>query len=203
MQTDYLLAFALIFIIDSVSPGPAVATVIAKGATLGLRRTMPFIFGLVLGDLMLFVLAIAGLVALAVALGPLFIVVKWIGILYLLWLARKMWNAPSQAASTSPAKGEGWRLFGVGTLMPFGNPKAVGFYIALLPTIIDVGAITAQVAAPFALVIVVVWTTVLAAYAHGAARAGRLLTSERGQRWLNRCSAGCLVGVAGTAAARQ
>ena len=123
MQTEYLLAFALIFTLDSISPGPAVATVIAKGSTIGLARTMPFIAGLVLGDLALFVLAVAGLVALAAALGPLFTVVKWIGIAYLLWLAWRLWHATPVEVSGASVAGEGWRLFGVGCLMPFGNPK--------------------------------------------------------------------------------
>ena len=203
MQTEYLLAFALIFTLDSLSPGPAVATVIAKGSTLGLARTMPFIAGLVLGDLVLFVLAVAGLVALAAALGPLFAVVKWIGIAYLLWLAWHLWHATPVEVSASRVPGEGWRLFGVGCLMPFGNPKAVGFYVALLPTVIDVAEITWEVALPFSLVIVVVWTGVLAAYAAGAERAGHLLTSASARRWLNRCAAGTIVGAAGTIAVRQ
>jgi len=203
VQTEYLIAFALIFTLDSISPGPAVATVIAKGSTLGLARTMPFIAGLVLGDLVLFVLAIAGLVALAAALGPLFAVVKWLGIAYLLWLAWRLWHATPAEVATSRAGGEGWRLFGIGCLMPYGNPKAVGFYVALLPTVIDVTEITWQVAAPFSLVIVVVWTLVLAAYCGFAERAGHLLTAESARRWLNRCAAGAILGAAGTIAARQ
>ena len=202
MINEYIIAFAVIFLVDSISPGPAVATVVAKGATIGLRRTMPFIAGLVIGDLILFLLAIGGLIALAAALGPLFILVKWIGITYLLWLAWKMWSAPPKRIALKQIKGEGWRLLGIGLLMPFGNPKAIGFYIALLPTIIDVTVINAQIATPFCLVIIIIWTSVLAGYALAAQRAGRLLTSERGQRWLNRSSAATLVGVAGTAAAR-
>lgn len=201
-MNEYIIAFAVIFLIDSVSPGPAVATVVAKGATIGLRRTMPFIIGLVAGDLALFLLAVGGLVALAITLGPLFSVVKWLGIAYLLWLAWKMWTTSPKTVSGATVEGEGLRLLGFGLLMPFGNPKAIGFYVALLPTIIDVTAISAEVAMPFSVVIVVVWTSVLAGYAYAAQRAGRLLTSERGQRWLNRTSAAALVGVAGTAAAR-
>ena len=163
---------------------------------------MPFIVGLVIGDLILFLLAIGGLIALAAALGPLFILVKWIGITYLLWLAWKLWTAAPKKTALKQIKGEGWRLLGIGLLMPFGNPKAIGFYIALLPTIIDVTMINAQIATPFCLVIIIIWTSVLAGYALAAQRAGRLLTSERGQRWLNRSSAAALVGVAGTAAAR-
>lgn len=202
MINEYVIAFAVIFLIDSLSPGPAVATVVAKGATLGLRRTMPFIVGLVIGDLVLFLLAVGGLFALAITLGPLFSLVKWLGIAYLVWLAWKMWNAPAKNISLKKVKGEGWRLLGVGLLMPFGNPKAIGFYIALLPTIIDVTLIDVKTALPFSMVIVVVWTSVLAGYALAAQRAGRLLTSEYGQRLLNRVSAVTLVGVAGSAAAR-
>ena len=87
--------------------------------------------------------------------------------------------------------------------MPFGNPKAVGFYVALLPTVIDIAEITLQIALPFSLVIVVVWTAVLAGYAVCAERAGHLLNSERGRRWLNRCAAGTIAGAAGTIAVRQ
>jgi len=203
MQTEYLFAFALIFTLDSISPGPAVATVIAKGSTIGLARTMPFIAGLVLGELVLFVLAIAGLIALAVALGPLFAVVKWIGIAYLLWLAWRMWCATPTEVSASRESGEGWRLFGVGCLMPFGNPKAIGFYVALLPTIIDVTEITWQIAVPFSLAINVVWTSVLADYTGCAERASHLLSAESARRWLNRCAAGAIVGAAGTIAARR
>ena len=68
---------------------------------------------------------------------------------------------------------------------------------------IDIAQITWQVAVPFSLVIVVVWTGVLAAYAACAERAGHLLTSESARRWLNRGAAGGLVGAAGTIAVRQ
>lgn len=202
MLSEYVVAFAVIFLIDSISPGPAVATVVAKGATIGFKRTMPFIIGLVAGDLALFLLAVGGLFALALALGPLFSVVKWLGICYLIWLAWKMWSAPPKSVVLASVKGEGWRLLSFGLLMPFGNPKAIGFYVALLPTIIDVTQISVHIAVPFGLIIVFVWAAVLAGYALAAQRAGRLLTSERGQRWLNRTSAVTLIGVAGTAAAR-
>lgn len=201
-MSEFVIAFAIIFLIDSISPGPAVATVIAKGATLGLQRTLPFIIGLVMGELVLFLGAIGGLIALAAALGPIFVLVKWMGIVYLLWLAWKMWTTPSHENSIIQNKGEGWRLLGTGFLMPFGNPKAIGFYIALLPTVMDVSLITISVAAPFIIIILIVWTSVLAGYALAAQSAGRLLTSDRGRQWLNRCSAGTLVGLAGFAATR-
>lgn len=78
LPVESLLAFALIYTIDSVTPGPAVAMVTVRGATIGVRRTAPFILGLVVGDLFLFAIAAAGLIALAAALGPLFFIIKWV-----------------------------------------------------------------------------------------------------------------------------
>lgn len=120
MQFELVVAFTLIFLVDSISPGPALAAAVAKGATTGLRRTLPFIGGLVLGDLILFALAVAGLAALAAAMGPFFAIIKWVGIAYLLYLAYKMWTAKPVRMSTVAPQGEGLKLFG---LSPAWEPK--------------------------------------------------------------------------------
>lgn len=202
MQIELVLAFLIVFSIDSISPGPAVATVVAKGATTGLKRTMPLICGLVLGDLVLFASAMAGLAALAAALGPLFSVIKWIGIGYLLFLAYKMWTAkPVEVTKTAP-EGEGLKLFALGMVLPLANPKAVGFYVALLPAVMDVSAISSADAVLFGSIIITVWGIVLAAYAAAGERASRVIKTPSAQRWLNRGAAGAMVGAAGTIAAR-
>lgn len=202
MDPSLLIAFAIIFTIDSVTPGPATAAVLAKGATTGLWRTLPFITGLVVGDLILFALAVAGLAALAAALGPLFALIKWVGVAYLLYLAWRMWTAAPMPMSRTAPEGEGLRLLGLGTLLPLGNPKAIGFYIAILPTVVDVSALSAAAILSVAAIIVVVWTGTLAGYAAIADRASRVIQTPRAQRWLNRGSAGAMIGAAGTIASR-
>ena len=202
MYPSLLIAFAIIFTIDSVTPGPATAAVLAKGATTGLWRTLPFITGLVVGDLILFALAVAGLAALAAALGPLFALIKWVGVAYLLYLAWRMWAAAPMPMSRTAPEGEGLRLLGLGTLLPLGNPKAIGFYIAILPTVVDVSALSAAAILSVAAIIVVVWTGTLAGYAAIADRASRVIQTPRAQRWLNRGSAGAMIGAAGTIASR-
>ena len=134
------------------------AAIIAKGATSGWWRTLPFIAGLVIGDLILFALAVAGLAALAAALGPLFALIKWLGVAYLLYLAYRMWTAEPMAPSRTAPDGEGMRLLGLGTLLPLGNPKAIGFYVAILPTVMDVAALSAPAVLTVAAIITVVWT---------------------------------------------
>ena len=203
MQTDLLLAFVLIFALDSLTPGPAVALVMSRGASVGLPRTMPLIVGLVLGDLFLFVLALAGLAALAAALGPYFIVVKWLGVFYLLFLAYRLWGASLTDASTKSTTAEGWRSFGLGIVLPLANPKAVGFYAALLPAFMDVSELSFVTALEFGLAIVLIWGSVLIGYSALADRGRRRFTGSSVQKWINRGSAGALLGVAGTIALRE
>ena len=203
LPVESVLAFALIYTIDSLTPGPAVAMVTVRGATMGIGRTAPFIFGLVVGDLFLFAMAAAGLIALAAALGPLFFVVKWVGICYLLYLAYSLWNAKPVSLPPTPRDGEGWKTFGMAILLPLGNPKAVGFYVALLPTVLDVGALSIFACLELSALIVLIWSGSLFLYAAAAANAGELLKKPRAQLLLNRTSACTMVGVAGTIAARD
>jgi len=104
--------------------------------------------------------------------------------------------------STVAPQGEVLRLFGIGTLLPLGNPKAIGFYIALLPAVMGVSAITLVAAFQLSFIIIGVWALVLIAYAAAADRASRMISTPRAQLWLNRSSAGAMVGAAGTISAR-
>ena len=203
LSIESLLAFALIYTIDSITPGPAVAMVTVRGATIGVRRTAPFIMGLVLGDLFLFAIAAAGLIALAAALGPLFVIIKWIGVGYLLYLAYRMWNVDPVSISAEPQQGEGLRSFGIAMLLPLGNPKAVGFYIALLPTVVDVTTLAMLAYVELSIAVFIIWGLTLFGYAAAASRAGELLKKPKAQKVLNRCSACTMVGVAGTIAVRE
>ena len=86
MSIELLLAFALIFALDSYTPGPSVAAVAARSAALGWRASVPLIIGLVVAELILFAAAVAGLAALAQALGPAFALFKWAGVAFLLFM---------------------------------------------------------------------------------------------------------------------
>lgn len=203
LPAEHLLAFALVYSIDSITPGPAVAMVTVRGATVGVKRTAPFVAGLVVGDLLLFAIAAAGLIALAAALGPLFFLIKWAGVCYLIYLAYKLWNAEPVTLPSEPQKGEGLRSFGMATMLPLGNPKAVGFYIALLPTVLDVSTLAPLAYLELSAVVVVIWGASLLGYAAAAARASELLKKPSAQRLMNRGSACTMLGVAGTIAIRE
>jgi len=203
MQQELLLVFILIYTLDSISPGPAVAMVMSRGASVGLFRTLPFIAGLVLGDVFLFGLALFGLAAAAAALGPLFTAIKWIGVFYLLYLAYSTWNTEPSKHNTESTNSGGWKSFGLAFLLPLGNPKAVGFYLALLPTVMDVSHLTVAAAIKFTAVIFFVWGTVLIFYTGIADTGRRYFNNSSFQKWMNRGAAGAMAGAAGTIAFRE
>jgi len=144
MDITHLLVFAAAYLAVVLLPGPGVTALVARVLTRGTHGAPAYIAGFVTGSLLWFTVAAAGLAALASAFGALFTVIRYAGAIYLVYLAWKFWTAPARpfnAADTSP---EGrWPLFHAGAAINLGNPKAVVFFLALLPTILDLDTLTA------------------------------------------------------------
>jgi threonine/homoserine/homoserine lactone efflux protein len=77
-----------------------------------------------------------------------------------------------------------------------GNPKVIGFYLALLPNLIDLGHVGLFGYAELAGLCVAVLTVVLGAYALTAARARALFKSQRAVRLFNRTGGTLMAGAA-------
>ena len=198
-----LTAFAIVFAFAAASPGPAVAAVLARVIAKGSSGMVFFVLGLMLGDLIWLSAAVFGLAALAALFQPLFLVLKYLGAAYLLFLAWKLWHAPAIAASAEPVRGQGVRLFGGGLLLAMGNPKTMLFYLALLPTLIDLPSLNAVGFAELAAVVAVVFVAVFTAYVVLAVQARRVFTSPRAIRMVNRTSGVAMAGAAAAVAVRQ
>ena len=198
-----LTAFAIVFAFAAASPGPAVAAVLARVIAKGSSGMVFFVLGLMLGDLIWLSAAVFGLAALAALFQPLFLVLKYLGAAYLLFLAWKLWHAPAIAASAEPVRGQGVRLFGGGLLLAMGNPKTMLFYLALLPTLIDLPSLNAVGFAELAAVVAVVFVAVFTAYVVLAVQARRVFTSPRAIRLVNRTSGVAMAGAAAAVAVRQ
>lgn len=198
-----LLVFAGALFAAAASPGPGIAAVVARVLGRGFRDTVPFSAGVAAGDLVWLAVAVLGLAALAQAFQPLFLAIKYAGVAYLLYLAWRLWTAPAAArpiaADRSPEPG--LRVFLAGLALTLGNPKVMVFYVALLPTLIDVGTVTAARFAALAAVTLAVLAVVFAAYMLLAARARLLFASPRATRAVNRTGAALMAGAAGAVAA--
>ena len=189
MDLAGLLVFAAAYLVATATPGPGVAAVVARTLARGPAGSAGFIAGFVLGDLIWFAVAASGLPLLAESFEALFIAIRYAGAAYLLFLAWKLWTVPADVPGAQSARLEtGTRLFLAGLGITLGNPKVIVFFLALLPTVLDLSALTPGGFAAVALLGATILSSVLAAYTLAAARARRLLTSPRAVRAVNRGS---------------
>lgn len=114
------------------SPGPGVAALVARASAVGLWGAVPFIAGMVVGDLMLFSAAIIGMASFGAALSPFLIPLSAVAGLWLIWLGVRQWRDAGTAITAQAAGGS----FLAAWLLTLGNPKTIIFYLALLPLII-------------------------------------------------------------------
>ena len=122
----------------------------------------------------------------------------------LIWLGIRAWRMPvaAQAVAPSTERRGLLRSFALGFFVTLGNVKVILFYVAFVPTFVEVARLTAGDVLLLSAVLAATLTAVLGGYAFLAARAGRLLRSETARRRLNRLSGGLLVG-AGVAVATR
>ncbi|TAJ87330.1 LysE family translocator [Reyranella sp.] len=197
MDFTNLLVFAAAYFAVVILPGPAITALVARVLARGTRGAPAFIAGCATGSLIWVTVAAAGLAAIASAFATLFLAIKYAGAAYLLYLAWKFWTTdvrPMKAADV-PLEGRG-RLFLAGLAINLGNPKAMAFFLALLPTMVRLDALTLLGVAELGAIVVVIVSVVFSAYTIAAARARCFFTSPRALRRMNRGSA---VAVAGTA----
>ncbi len=202
MTASNLLVFALALVVAAGSPGPSVAALVARVLTRGLRDVLPFLAAMWLGEALWLTCAVAGLAVMARTLGLVFVAIKFVGVAYLLFLAWKMWFAPAQISNDELPPGRSpWRLFGAGLAITLGNPKIMVFYLALLPTIVDLDRIGTAAWIELTGVTLLVLMSVDLAWALLAVRARRFLTSRRAVKIANRTGATMMAGAAAVIAA--
>jgi threonine/homoserine/homoserine lactone efflux protein len=156
-----------------------------------------------LGDVVWLGAAVLGLAFIAQTFALAFLLIKYAGCGYLLFLAWKLWHAPATIeAAAAPEAESRWRLFFGGLALTMGNPKTMVFYLALLPNLVDLTTMTVLGFAQLAAIILVVLFVVFSGYVIVAARARRVFTSPRSIRLLNRGSGAVMAGAAVAIAAR-
>ena len=198
-----LLVFAGALFIAAGTPGPSVAALVARVISKGARDVLPFLFGMWAGDAIWLTCAIAGLSAIAETFYHAFVVIKWLGILYLLYLAWKMWFAkPDVEEEELPQARSRGRMFLTGLAIALGNPKIMMFYIALLPSIIDIRAVSFGGWAELVVTLFLVLAVVDFTWMFLAAKARSFLKSRRAVMIANRASATTMAGAAMAIATR-
>jgi homoserine/homoserine lactone efflux protein len=120
----------------SISPGAGAVAAMSAGLNHGFRRGYFTVFGLVLGIWTQLLVIGLGLGALVAASASAFLVVKWAGVVYLVWLGIAQWRAPAvplaqRTLETSQVTRRAM-IFRAWTINAV-NPKGTVFMLAVVP----------------------------------------------------------------------
>ncbi|MEG3113636.1 LysE family translocator [Salinicola sp. 4072] len=196
MTFESAVTYLLAIFLFAITPGPGVFALIATGMNAGFRRCLSLTVGMTLSDVLYLLLATFGLATLAEHWGEVFGVIRVLGALYLFYLGWKLWTSPTQDDEMPATGSSGGTLAGMvqGFLISASNPKVILFYIAFLPTFVDLDRLGGS-----SLTLLVTLTVVglmggLCLVAAGAARARRVFRSSRAQRRLNRGAGSLMIG---------
>lgn len=204
MELSVLLLFAGALVLAAGTPGPSIAALVAQVLARGGRSALPFLAAMWVGEAMWLSAAVFGLVLVAEVLHELFVIVKYAGVAYLLYLAWKMWRAPTGNDRLPDARADApWRMFAAGLAVTLGNPKIMIFYLALLPAIVDLEGDLLVGWAELTATMLVVLAAIDFFYLVLAARLRRFVADPARRRAANRVSALIMGGAAAAIAARS
>ena len=184
-----LLAFLPASLALNLTPGADMTFCLAQGLRSGPRAAWAAGAGIALGALIHASLAGLGVAALIVAYPALLIVIRWVGVAYLLWLA---FRALKTARTDMPQQGMAHpRPFREGLTVNLSNPKVILFVLAFIPQFIDPARPVLAQFMILGLAIGLGGLVINGLAGQLAGGIGRRLAGTGGfARWLNRISAG-------------
>jgi len=194
MTLNVWIAFVVLETVLCFTPGPAVLFVVSTSLARGARAGVAGAWGIVACNTFYFLLSALGVGAVILASNRLFTTLKWLGAAYLVWVGVRMLlaRARPERPAEEPTSGDGVAALLRGFVVQAANPKALAFFIALLPQFIDAQASVSEQVAILAITSVLIEICVLAFYARVATRAGAY-AGRRWTGWLTRAAGGLLV----------
>ena len=124
-----------------ITPGPDMLYVITRGMAHGRRAGILSAFGVIGGILVHTTAAAFGLTLILQTSAFAFLIVKYLGAMYLLFLGIKAWRDKTTVSLQAPTVGGSSRaLFWQGVLSNVLNPKIAFFFLAFLPQFVDKGS---------------------------------------------------------------
>lgn len=195
MTLTSALTFFIAIFIFGITPGPGIFAIMARALSQGARACAALAFGMVISDVVYLVLACFSLSAIAENYGTLFTVIRYAGAAYLIYLGWKLWTAPAPTETGDiPIKrsGTGASLL-QGIAISASNPKVILFYIAFLPTFMDLTRLSHTDIVLAAVLTVVALMAGLMAVAWGASKARKLARSSRAMQRLNRAAGSIMI----------
>ena len=192
-----LALYAGALLVLFLTPGPVWVALTARALSGGFHAAWPLALGVVVGDVAWPLLAILGVNWVLSVYGGFLEALRWVAAAMFVTMGVMLWRHAGASISTDSrlTRPGMWAGFMAGLAVILGNPKAILFYMGMLPGFFDLSAlggldIAAICAVSFA--VPLLGNLVLAA---SIDRARAILTSPEALRRTNLAAAAMLVGV--------
>ena len=200
MSWSAVSAFLVLEFALCVVPGPAVLYTIATTMRGRARAGLAAAAGIATGNTIYFGLSAAGVIALLLASYAAFTAVKFAGVAYLAYLGVRSLLAKPREFDAVATPDSVWpdrtRAFSGAVVTQLANPKAIVFFVAVVPQFVDPRAALPLQIVTLAVVSAAVELTVLGCYVVLADRIRRLPSAYRARLWIERAGGGVLLAVA-------
>lgn len=134
----YLIYLAAIAVFFATPPDTSQLLVISNSVRHGLKRSLYTIAGDLTANSLQMTGAAFGLAALIATSASAFLWIKWLGVVYLVWIGVQLMLSKDPPDGVTPtSSGQSFRLFRQGFVTSMANPFAVVFFGALFPQFID------------------------------------------------------------------
>jgi len=185
MPIESAIIFFFTIIVFSITPGPGVFAILAKSIAEGARPCIGLALGMAVSDVVYLILACYGLAAIAEQWGIVFTLIRIAGAIYLIYLGWKIWH---NRAKYIERESTNKNMTGVltGFLISASNPKVILFYIAFLPSFMDLTSLGTNDIIMVSLITFTGLMIGLMSIAISAAWASRFFRSEKAMTGLNR-----------------
>ncbi|KIC09447.1 amino acid transporter LysE [Leisingera sp. ANG-M1] len=192
-----LVLYAGALLILFLTPGPVWLALMARSVSGGFQAAWPLALGVACGDILWPLVAVAGMSWVVSEFTGIMTVLRWVACLMFLGMGYLLIRHAGEAVQENRALTRPgiWAGFLAGIAAILGNPKAILFYMGVLPGFFDLsGTSGADVAAIVTLsfVIPLAGNLALAGMVH---RVRKAISSPRTLRRINLVSGGLLIGV--------
>jgi threonine/homoserine/homoserine lactone efflux protein len=185
----------------SVTPGMCMTLSLSLGMSLGLRRTFWMMWGELAGVALVSISAVAGVATIMLKHPTLFIVLKFAGSGYLLYLGVQLFRSRGKMAlagkrqSAQPISRRA--LAGQGFMTAVSNPKGWAFMMSLLPPFVDRAYPLLPQMTILLLILLAIEFICMIIYAGGGRSLRSFLENRSGTDILNKIAGTLMIGVGG------
>ena len=195
MDMHVWLAYVVTAIVFSLAPGSGTVNSISNGLSYGTRKSIAAIAGLQVGLAIHIVLVGAGIGALVAQSATAFSVIKWIGVVYLIWLGIQKWrDSNGLNAATDVQELSAFTLMKKAVFINLTNPKSIVFLVALFPQFIDPAKEQLTQLVILGTTTVFIDSLVMLGYTSLASQMGRFIRSDRMMSRINKLFGSMFVG---------